>query len=135
VIEGAEPKQVVYIYKLDNCVVKINQKVNAISVDGCKKTAIVFQSAISSIEIINSSSIDVQCINSVPSYTIDKCSGVNIYLSKAGLDCEITTAKSDAMNVLIPGEVEGDLVEMAIPEQFKTIVKNGKLLTTNVEHV
>jgi len=136
VIEGAEPKHVVYLYKLDNCVVKINQKVNAISIDTCKKTAIVFHSAISSVEIVNSSSIDVQGIVSVPSYTVDKCSGVNIYLSKDGLESEITTAKSDAMNVLIPGEGEGaDIVEMAIPEQFKTIVKGGKLHTSNVEHV
>jgi len=134
-IEGAEPKHAVYLYRLDGCVVKINQKVNAISVDSCKKTAVVFHSAISSVEVVNSSGVDVQCLHTVPSYTIDKSSGINLYLSKEGLESEITSAKSDAMNVLIPGEHDGDVVEMAIPEQFKTVVKKGKLHTTTLEHV
>jgi len=135
VIDGAEAKHVVYLYKLDGCTVKINQKVNAISVDSCKKTAVVFHSAISSVEVVNSAGIDVQGLISVPSYTIDKCTGVNLYLSKEGFHSEITSAKSDAMNVLLPGEVDGDVIEMPIPEQFKTTVKNGKLVTTTMEHV
>jgi len=40
------------------------------------------------------------------------------------------------MNVLIPGKEEGsDLVELAVPEQYKTIVKGGKLITESVQHV
>jgi len=134
VVEGAEPKHAVYLYRLDGCVVKINQKVNAISVDSCKKTAIVFHSAIASVEVVNSSGIDVQCLGSVPSYTIDKCSGVNLILSNEGLVSEVTSAKSDAMNIAFAGP-DGDLVEHPVPEQFKTTIKNGKLITTTLDHV
>jgi len=135
-INETEPKQSVYIYKSDNSVVKINGKVNSIAIDGCHKTGIVFQDAISSCEAVNSGSIEIQVLKSVPAITIDKCSGVQIYLSKDSLHTEVVTSKSDQMNVLIPGAKEGDdLIELAVPEQYKTFVKGSRLVTETMEHV
>jgi len=72
----------------------------------------------------------------VPSITIDKCSGVQIYLSKDSLHTEVVTSKSDQMNVLIPGAKEGDdLIELPVPEQYKTLVKGKRLVTETMEHV
>ena len=69
----------------------------------------------------------------MPTISIDKCSGVQLYLSKDSLNVEIVASKSSEMNVNIPkGE---DVVEQAMPEQYKTIIQNGKLFTTPVEHV
>ena len=107
-INQTEPKQAVYIYKSDNAVIKINGKVNSIAIDSCNKTGIVFQDAISSVEAVNSNSIEIQVLKNVPAITIDKCSGVQIYLSKDSLHTEVVTSKSDQMNVLIPGAKEGD---------------------------
>jgi len=135
-INETEPKQSVYIYKSDNAVVKINGKVNSIAIDGCHKTGIVFQDAISSCEAVNSGSIEIQVLKSVPSITIDKCSGVQIYLSKDSLHTEVVTSKSDQMNILIPGAKEGDdLIELPVPEQYKTFVKGSRLTTETMEHV
>jgi len=49
---------------------------------------------------------------------------------------KIITSKSDAMNVIIPPLKAGeDLIELPVPEQFKTTIKNGKLVTEAVQHV
>lgn len=38
----------------------------------------------------------------VPTISINKTEGCHLYLSEAALDCEIVSAKSSEMNVLIP---------------------------------
>jgi len=135
-IPQTEVKQTVYVYKCEKVVVKIIGKVNAITVDGCKRTAVVFESAVASCEVVNSISVELQCQGRVPSMAVDKCSGVQLYVSKDGLDVEIVTSKSDSLNVLIPDPAGGpDPVEIAVPEQFKTIISKGKLITNTVEHV
>jgi adenylyl cyclase-associated protein len=135
-INETELKQTIYIYKCEKSVIKIKGKVNSVSLDGCKRVSVVFEHALALCEMVNCTSVEVQCSGKVPSVCIDKCSGVQFYLSKEGLDAEIVSSKSDAMNILIPDPAGGvDPIEIAVPEQFKTLVKNNKLVTTTVEHV
>jgi len=134
-IKETEPKQTVYIYKCDNSVVKVTGKINTILLDSCKRVAVVFESAVSGCEIVNSNSVEIQITGKVPSIAIDKTSGIQLYLSKDGLGAEIVTSKSDQMNALIPDPAGGvDPIEIPIPEQYKTIIKDNKLITTCVEH-
>jgi len=135
-ISETELKQTIYIYKCTKSVIRIKGKVNGVSLDGCTRTSVVFEDALALCEMVNCNSVEIQCTGKVPSIAIDKCSGVQFFLSKDGLHTEIVTSKSDQMNILIPDPAGGlDPVEMAIPEQFKTLVKNNKLVTTTVEHV
>lgn len=136
VIDATDFKQTVYIYKTDNAVIRINNKINAVTLDSCKKTSVVFDNAIASLEIVNCNSVRVQITIKVPSITVDKTSGCILYLSKDGLDTEIYTSKSDEMNVVIPNPTEGeDPIETPIPEQFLTKVKDRKtLVTETVKH-
>lgn len=134
-IKETEPKQAIYIYKSDNCVVKISGKINSVCIDGCKKTAVVFENAISGCELVNCNSVEVQILGAIPSIAIDKCSGVQLFLSKEALNANIVSSKSDAMNILIPGATkDADLIELPIPEQFQTAIKNNKLITTSMVH-
>jgi len=135
VISDPEPKQTVYIYKVDRSVVQIKGKVNSICIDSCNKVGVIFENAIAQVEMINSTSVELQVTGKVPSFAIDKCGGIQLILSKECLAAEIVSSKSDSMNVQIPVEGEQDLVEIAIPEQFKTTIVNGKLVTNSVEHV
>jgi adenylyl cyclase-associated protein len=135
-INETELKQTIYIYKCEKSVIKIKGKVNSVSLDGCKRVSVCFEHALALCEMVNCNSIEVQCTGRVPSVAIDKCSGVQLFLSKDGLDAEIISSKSDSMNVLIPDPAGGvDPIEIAVPEQYKTLVKNNKLVTTTVEHV
>lgn len=132
-IADPETKHVVYIYKTDNSVVHISGKVNAITIDNCKKTGIVFDSAIATVEVVNCSGVEVQTQGKVPSFAVDKSSGISIYLSEACLEAELVTSKSDSINVLIPSK--GEIVELAVPEQYKSVIRDGALVTTIIEHV
>lgn len=133
VIEDTEMKQTVYIYKCDNSTIHVKGKVNAITLDGCKKTGLVFDEAISSIDFINCQSVQVQVINQVPTVSIDKTDGCMIYLSKKSLHTQVVSAKSSEMNVLVPDD-SGEFKEYPIPEQFRTNW-NGKQLVTEMTDI
>jgi adenylyl cyclase-associated protein len=135
-IKETEPKQTIYVYKCEKSVIKVTGKINAITIDGCKRTAIVFEDAVASCELVNCLSVEVQILGRVPSVAIDKCSGVQLYISKTGMDVEIVSSKSDQMNVLIPDPSGApDPIEMPVPEQYKTLIKDNKLVTTTTDHV
>jgi adenylyl cyclase-associated protein len=132
VVSDTNPKQTVYIYKCADSVIQIQGKVNHITIDGCTKSGIVFEDAIAACEAVNCTSLQIQVTGKVPSIAIDKSSGVQVYLSKASLAAEIVTSKSSEMNILIPkGD---DMVELPVPEQYITKVKDGKLVTETVAH-
>eukprot|EP01114_Cavostelium_apophysatum_P004301 TRINITY_DN144_c0_g1_i1.p1 TRINITY_DN144_c0_g1~~TRINITY_DN144_c0_g1_i1.p1 ORF type:complete len:487 (-),score=133.73 TRINITY_DN144_c0_g1_i1:70-1530(-) len=136
VISDIEPKQTLYMYKCKNTTVQVKGKINAITMDSCLKSAVVFESLVSSCDIVNCQSVEVQITGKVPSISVDKTDGIQLYIGKDALDTEIFTSKSSEMNVLIPGATEqDDLVEISVPEQFKTNIKNGKLITESNTHV
>lgn len=59
---------------------------------------------------------------------------VQLFLSEASLGTSITTAKSSAINVLIPGKTGEDMAELYVPEQFISTIRNGVLVTEAVAH-
>uniref|UniRef100_A0A8I3MSR4 Adenylyl cyclase-associated protein 1 n=1 Tax=Canis lupus familiaris TaxID=9615 RepID=A0A8I3MSR4_CANLF len=65
----------------------------------------------------------------VPTISINKTDGCRVYLSENSLDCEIVSAKSSEMNVLIPTE-GGGYNESPVPEQFKTLWNGEELVST-----
>ncbi|KAJ6655625.1 hypothetical protein lerEdw1_004977 [Lerista edwardsae] len=132
VISDTELKQVAYVYKCTKSTLHIKGKINSITLDNCKKLGLVFDDVVGIVEIINSRDIQVQVIGKVPTISINKTDGCHIYLSKSSLDCEIVSAKSSEMNVLVPTD-SGDFNEFPIPEQFKTVWNGQKLVTTVTE--
>merc|ERR1711974_37236 len=135
VISDTQPKHSIYIYKCTDSVVQVKGKVNAILLDGCKKVGLVFEDVISGVESVNCQSIQVQCTGKSPVFTVDKTDGYGLYLSKDCLGAEIITSKSSEMNVSLPGDgKDADMIEIPIPEQFKTVIKDKTLVTETVSH-
>ncbi|XP_055331462.1 adenylyl cyclase-associated protein 2-like isoform X2 [Paramacrobiotus metropolitanus] len=130
VIDQTEMNHSVYIYRCADSVVQVKGKVSSITVDSCSKTSVVCESLVSYAEVVNSQRTQIQVMGKVPTVQIDKSDGVQIYLSKDSLDCEIFSAKSSEMNVSVP-KADGDYAEHPVPEQFKTKwdTKRGKLVT------
>lgn len=122
VIEAEGVNQLVYIYKCTGSTIQIKGKVAAITMDGCKKSAVVFENCVAAFELINCQSVQAQTTGSVATISIDKTDGAAIYLSKDSIGAEIITAKSSEMNISVPNldDPEGDMIEMPVPEQFKT---------------
>ncbi|KAL0622845.1 Adenylyl cyclase-associated protein 2 [Plecturocebus cupreus] len=131
VISETELKQVAYIFKCEKSTLQIKGKVNSIIIDNCKKFALVFDNVVGIVEVINSKDIQIQVMGRVPTISINKTEGCHIYLSEDALDCEIVSAKSSEMNILIPQD--GDYREFPVPEQFKTAWDGSKLITEPAE--
>lgn len=145
VIEGVEIRHVVYIFNCSNSTIQIKGKVNTVTLgmpflitDNCKKVGLVVESAVSTVDIVNCKSCQLQITGKAPTVNIDKTDGMQLFLSKEGLDTEILTAKSSEMNVVFEDPSKGpssaEYVEKPISEQFKTRIVDGQLVTVCVEH-
>ncbi|XP_071749826.1 LOW QUALITY PROTEIN: adenylyl cyclase-associated protein 2 [Lepeophtheirus salmonis] len=133
IVRDTEVNQSIYAYKCEGCVLRVNGKINNIILDSCKKTSVVFDSLVSSCEFVNCQSIKMQVMGKVPTISIDKSDGCQMYLSEESYDVVIVSSKSSEMNVLISnGE---DYVEYPIAEQFKTTFAGQKLQTMPTESV
>ena len=132
-IEDVRMNQSVYIYKCEKSAVRISGKCNNVILDSCKKTGVIFESLVSSCEVMNSYGVQVQVNGRVPTIMVDKTDGCQIFLSQESLQTEIVTAKSSETNVCIPKGA--DYTEMALPEQFKTVIKGSGLVTTPTESI
>jgi adenylyl cyclase-associated protein len=153
VVENVEMNQSVNIYACKNCTIVIKGKVNAVTIgkilllfcqpfNDCstansQSTSVLVESVISSISVTRAPSFVLQITGSAPMVQLDNTDSGQIYLSKDSLGAEITTAKCSSINVSLPveGEEEGVFEEQAVPDMLKTVVKDGKLVTTVVEHV
>jgi len=126
-IHVRDQKEQVYIYQCKNSTVVIKGKVKNITFDTCFKTNVIFESAISSCEIVNCTKVQIQCAGSCPSYAIDKTKGCLLYLSVKSIEnSNFVTSQSSEMNVCCMDE-KGDQVEHPIPDQFHHQFVNGKL--------
>lgn len=149
-VDQAEMNNVVYMFRCEGSTLTVKGKVNNIVLDSCKKCSLLFDSVVASIEFVNCQSVQMQVLGYVPTVSIDKTDGCQMYLSKDSLGVEIVSSKSSEMNILLP-EANGDYVsaerashrectiliynistlqtELAVPEQYKTVI-NGKTLKT-----
>ncbi|PAV24323.1 adenylyl cyclase-associated [Pyrrhoderma noxium] len=136
VVDDVEINQIVNLYGCKKSTIQIKGKVNAVNLVNCTKTSVLVESVVSSISVTNSPSFALQITGAAPTIQIDSTDSGQIYLSKSCLDAEILTAKCSAINVSLPveGEEDGVFVERAVPEMLRTAIKDGKLVTTIVEH-
>jgi len=127
-------KQTIYIFKCTNSTVTVSGKVSSITMDSCKKCAVVFDSAVAALEVINCQSVKSQVTGTVPIINVDKTDGFQMYLSPASISAEIVTAKVSEINIMIPTD-EGDYMEKAVVEQFRTVWDSKKkvMITEPVE--
>ncbi len=118
-VEVTDPKHQVYIFKCQNATIDIKGKCKAIVIDTCTKTNVLFDTAISSCEVVNSKRMQLQTRGICPSIAIDKTDGCLTYLSKESASVtSFVTSKSSEMNVSWP-DANDDMQEKAIPEQFQ----------------
>jgi adenylyl cyclase-associated protein len=152
-VDNVEINQSVNIFGCKGTTIIINGKVNAINLSmfsssryyirsnwhfvinvvNSSKTSILVQSVVSAVAVTASPSFQIQVTGSAPMIQLDSTDSGQIYLSKDSLNTEITTAKCSAININLP-VADGEFNEQPVPEMFKTVVQDGKLVTTIVEH-
>mmetsp|Transcript_13980 Transcript_13980/g.21147 ORF Transcript_13980/g.21147 Transcript_13980/m.21147 type:complete len:494 (+) Transcript_13980:24-1505(+) len=141
-VKGVEVKHNVYIYNAQKNVITVPGKVKSITMDGCKRATVIFDSVISVFELVGCDACKVFCREAVPSVTIDKSKGTQLNLSAepAKNPPDIVTSNISETNVILPGTNpdKDDPIEIALPEQYITKISgtNGKwdTDTTMVTH-
>jgi adenylyl cyclase-associated protein len=140
VIENTEPKQTVYIYNCRDSTIQVRGKVNAITLDNCTKCGIVFDTVVASSEVVNCTSVQIQCTGNAPTISVEKTDGCQLFMYADALEkTEITSANISEFNVvaLIQGGGNGEEeepAEFAIPEQYVSRYRQGKMVTEIVTH-
>jgi len=134
VIDETRLNDMIYIGNCKNCTITIKGKINGVTVDSSNKVGVVCDDIVSVFEIVNSNSVQCQVVGKAPCVNIDKCTGVQLYLSAAAVGKEdptkVYTSKTSSINILVPGKSEDDdMIELAVPEQFCSTVCDGKLNT------
>jgi adenylyl cyclase-associated protein len=126
----------ILISRCKNTTIRINGKANAISLDNCTKTSIIVDSLVSSVDVIKCPAFALQVLENIPTVLLDQVDGATIYLSKDSLNTEVLTSKCSAINIYLPPKNEDvdDYVECPLPEQFRSYIKDGKIVTEIVEH-
>ena len=116
-VEISDPKQQVYMYNCDNVTVQINGKFKSLVLDKCVRCSVVYDTLISSAEVVNCTKIQLQVTGICPVFTIDKTVNVLIWLSEQSKTVStFTTSLSSELNVSYPDG--DDQKELPIPEQF-----------------
>lgn len=127
--------QSILITKCKNTTIILKGKANAVSIDNCPRLQILADTLVSSVDVIKSPNFAIQITNTVPTIQLDQVDGASIYLGAESLATEVYTSKCSSINVILPPTAdEDDSKEAPLPEQMRSFVRNGKLVSEIVEH-
>ena len=127
--------QSLLITKCKNTTIILKGKANAISIDNCPRTQILVETLVSSVDVIKSPNFAIQITGTVPTIMLDQVDAASVYLGEQSLSTEVFTSKCSSINVVLPPKSEdADSTECPLPEQIRTYIKDGKLVSEIVEH-
>ncbi|KAJ6180895.1 hypothetical protein N7519_011356 [Penicillium mononematosum] len=132
----AQQNQSILISRCNKTIIKVTNKANAIAIDNCVGLSLIVDSLVSSLDIIKCPKFAVQIDGTVPTLLMDQVDGAAVYLGQQSLSTEVFTSKCSAVNINLPPPegTDGDTKECPLPEQFKSYIKNGVLVSEIVEH-
>ncbi|KAI9794730.1 MAG: hypothetical protein M1833_007387 [Piccolia ochrophora] len=137
---SAQLNHSILISRCRNTTVQVTGKANAIAIDNSPRLSLIVDSLVAAVDVIKSSDFAVQVLGAVPTLLFDQVDGATIYLGKKAEGVEMFTSKCSGVNVNVlehaPGQKgdDGDYRECPLPEQIKSVVRRGKVLSEIVEH-
>jgi len=136
IVQIPESRQKVYIRGVVDSVITIQGKPTSISIENAKGSGIIFDDVIATVEVVNSSKLQLQANGTVGSIILDKTHNTTIFFQKeVGLTANIVTSQVSAINVCSPGKrEEDDMIETPLPEQYVTRWHGTKYVTLPSEH-
>ncbi|KAK8198556.1 suppressor of rasval19 [Zalaria obscura] len=127
--------QSVLITKCNKTTIRLIGKANAVSIDNSARCNLIIDSLVSSVDVIKAPNFALQVLGTLPTIMLDQVDGAAVYLSKDSLNTEVFTSKCSSVNVNLPPlREEDDYKEVPLPEQIRTVVRDGQLVSEIVEH-
>lgn len=132
----AQQNQSILITRCNKTIIKVTNKANAIAIDNCNGLSLIVDSLVSSLDVIKCPKFALQIDGTAPTLLLDQVDGATVYLGQQSLNTEIFTSKSSAININLPPKegTDDDTKECPLPEQFKSYIKDGVLVSEIVEH-
>ncbi|KAF2456218.1 adenylate cyclase associated N terminal-domain-containing protein [Lineolata rhizophorae] len=127
----------ILISKCKATTIRVIGKANAISLDNCSKTSLILDSLVSAVDVIKCPNFALQILGAVPTIMLDQVDSATIYLSRESLGTELFTSKTTSINVNLPppeDDEDGDYRETPLPEQIRSYVRDGQMVSEIVEH-
>ncbi len=127
------------ISKCSDCVIRVNGKCTAISIEQVSKVGVLLQSPIvSTLELLNANKVQVQLQAACPTVTIDNCEGIQVFLAK-GIEAQFELLTCQCTEINLYRQINGEEMEFSseipVPVQFKSYFNvNGQLQTEPVKH-
>jgi len=130
-----EMRDTVNFFQCKDCTLTVPMKVKGIAFLNCERVTVVFGDVIGMAEFTSCKRVTLHLTGAIKGITIDKCDTVQINLNEASIDVQITCALSQGLNVEVPDlTTEGNMIEFAVPDQFRVSVKDRKLVTVVYTH-
>eukprot|EP00033_Pygsuia_biforma_P004738 GCRY01005195.1.p1 GENE.GCRY01005195.1~~GCRY01005195.1.p1 ORF type:complete len:433 (-),score=103.31 GCRY01005195.1:158-1456(-) len=120
-VDQTNSKQSVCVYNCSDTIVLVKGTVRNITVDQCVGVGILFDTAMVSTEVINSSRVSVQVKETCPTFQLDRCESCRVFLSPSALHAEVFHAKCSSVNIMLPKEAEGEFDEVALEETLRAV--------------
>ncbi|MCJ1403769.1 hypothetical protein MMC11_006992 [Xylographa trunciseda] len=125
----------ILISRCTKTTIRVLNKANAISIDSSSQVSLVIDSLVSSVDVIKTPRFEMQVLGTLPTIMLDQVDGASIYLSRESIGTEVFTSKCTAVNINVPGRTEeDDYKECPLPEQIKSVIRNGAVISEIVEY-
>ncbi|KAI9841542.1 MAG: hypothetical protein M1837_000643 [Sclerophora amabilis] len=138
---NASINQSILVSRCTRTTIQVTGKANAISIDNSTRLSLLMDSLVSSVDVIKSPAFALQVLGTLPTVMLDQVDGATLYLSPQSLETEVFTSKCTNINLNVPPEARGaeagdeaDYEECPLPEQIKSVIKRGKVVSEIVEH-
>jgi len=101
-------------------VIQIKGKVKNITVSNCENIAVVFETCVTTVELIGCKRIQCQALTACGSYIIDKCDRTDLYVADGSLEDQVVVYTCQSTATVVHQSTAGgeDQVEHAIPNQI-----------------
>lgn len=132
---NGQPKVGVFIDACKNSTIVLKGKCKNITINNCQDAGIVFDSCVTTVELINCKKTQVQAVVDAGTFTIDKCDRTKIYLAEGSLDKNqvlVYTTQSMSTNVYQATADGEDMTEYGVPEQILSNFKTATPTTTEI---
>lgn len=126
--------QSILISRCTKTTIRVIGKANAISLDNCTQVSLVIDSLVSAVDVIKSPRFELQVLGTLPTIMLDQVDGAAIYLNRGSLGTEVFTSKCSGINVNLPGLDGEDYEEKSLPEQVRSVVRDGFMVSEVVQH-
>lgn len=133
--DGGQPKTGVFVDKCKNSTIVLKGKCKNITLSGCVDVGCVFDSCVTTVEVINCKKTSVQAVEDAGTFTVDKSDRTKIFLAEGSLDKNqvlVYTTQSMSTNVYQATEDGEDQIEYAVPEQILSNFKTDTPVETEI---